>query len=146
MNLYGYIGNSAEVDYLGFAALKSRVLAFFSFVDENGNVVAYFPYVKIYSDIGLTLSHSQFFFDDGSDIGLFSDGKLRSDDEKALFHTYITIRDNLDDKILRKAIKDTPPGTYLFLGSIVEKVNNCNSWAKKVLERYDELINKCKKQ
>lgn len=93
---------------------------------------------------------------------------------------YIKIRDNLDDCILREAIKKTPPKPYSLtrftikvvfeeqstlyqvnnMGQIIPvplsrnvikiiqvinpDTDNCNSWALRVLKKYDELVKKSK--
>lgn len=53
-----------------------------------------------------------FFFDDGTNIGYFPDGLHEDNSEGNERKLHIKIRDKLDDCILRKAIKETPPKPY----------------------------------
>ncbi len=68
----------------------------------------------------------------------------------------VDVRVGLDDDVLREAIAQTPPGQYSVsrisikfirtesdcyeLQFIDPKKDNCNSWADRVLKKYDELI------
>ncbi len=178
-NLYAYVGNSAEWlwDVLGLAYLAVRPLHRLMIISEDGTK-CYALMGKIYSAKGLSLQHSHFFFEDGTNIGYFDDGTLREDDVSDVEKkTYMKVRGNLNDCVLREAIKLTPPKPYSTTrvqlrfqfeqikvpfritlygpiggGSTVLKdvwiispdLDNCNSWADRVLKKYDELIMKSK--
>ena len=180
-NLYAFVNNNGMInfDYLGKGYLARRPLAHTAFTHDGKKY--YTIHGHVYKAEGLSIQHSHFFFDDETNIGYFPDGLHEDNSEGEERKLYIKIRDNLDDCILREAIKKTPPKPYSLtrftikvvfeeqstlyqvnnMGQIIPvplsrnvikiiqvinpDTDNCNSWALRVLKKYDELVKKIKK-
>ena len=167
-NLYDFLNNSAvnQVDIIGEAYLAKRPLQALMWRLTARSWACIAPFVSIDSEKGLETNHSHFFFKDGRNIGYFDSpkgGELRADDApRDIISLYVVVRDNLDDEILDKAISETParryslfripvrvrlvqcPGGEPILVYEYEEKDNCNTWANRVLQKYDKLVNSAK--
>ena len=156
-SLYRYLYNASisNIDFLGAAKLVKRPLLLIRKQCPTGEKIYTIRMMDIVSIFGWKTYHSHFVFDDGSDIGYFEDGKLKPDPDH-LIHA-VDVRVGLDDNILKKAIDLTPPKSYSASRIIIETISygefcvwvaridnetdNCNTWADRVLKKYDELMN-----
>ena len=90
------------------------------------------------------LVHEQLIFEDGespSDVGYFSDGKVKSDsvwkDRK-----WVRVPGRFNDCVMRKAVAQVTPGTYSLLGNSKKNIPqyNCQDYAEALRAKYNELI------
>ena len=169
LNLYNFVNNAKPliVDILGEAYYAIRPLEITTWRSGHRTWASFLPFCKIISKMGYESNHSHFFFKDGSNIGYFNSpngGETRADDAPIeIMGMYKIVRDNLDDEVLKNAIKQTPPKKYSTLRIPTrtevryyhpwcppitiyhyEQKDNCNSWARKVLNKYDEMIKETK--
>ena len=163
-NIYDFLNNAPSYlyDIEGEAYLAKRPLEPLT-VELDSPVgrkyMCFALFRQTNSEKGYEFNHSHFFFDDGSNIGYFGSdngGELRSDTSDYM-SLYKVVRGNLDDKKLLEAIKQTPPHEYSacrFLPRVIRlytkcvcfllfvelvETDNCNSWANRVLEKYDSM-------
>ena len=166
-NIYDFLNNAPSYlyDIEGEAYLAKRPLEPLT-VELDSPVgrkyMCFAPFRQIDSEKGYELNHSHFFFDDGSNIGYFGSdngGELGSDTSDYM-SLYKVVRGNLDDRKLREAIAQTPPHEYsacrflprvrylyikcacisiVYLYYELVETDNCNSWANRVLEKYDSM-------
>ena len=88
------------------------------------------------------ISHEQYFFDDGTNLGFFDDGTVKPDNGD-LLDTYDpnTRSENFDDNLIRQAIQNVELENYLVI-PIWPNTDNCQSWAERVRKEYERLTEK----
>ncbi len=101
-NLYTFVGNATLFNYDndGCAYYATRALGF---LRDHGS----FTKIDIDKANGISFQHSHFFFEDGTNIGYFPEGLIADTP-----NGYTIERNNLDDCILKEAIRKTPPKPY----------------------------------
>jgi hypothetical protein len=80
------------------------------------------------------IAHEQLFFEDGkapANIGFFADSKLQNESD---LKGYRKLPGQYNDCVMRKAARAASKGTY----SLAR--NNCQSWADRVREEYNQLM------
>lgn len=92
------------------------------------------------------IAHEQILFKDGTNVGFFKDGKIRSDVGHKL-SDYREADCGYNDCVLKKAVDKTKTHSYCLLGfSIKKKKFNCQDWADSVRHMYSKLVKDSKIQ
>ncbi|MCW9679746.1 VWD domain-containing protein [Dolichospermum planctonicum UHCC 0167] len=136
-NLYRYVSNDPVIyaDPSGLARFVYRPL--------SGSLGGLYPIGRNPLDnyTNTEIAHEQIFFDDGTNIGFFDDGRVRPDNQENLKNYDQNSKSKYyDDDRLRKAIDNVKVKPYSVIPLPDGKdTDNCQSWAERVRDEYERL-------
>ena len=137
VNLYGFCGNNALAynDKDGRAYFAKRVLAGQSWNDQ-------FSTNTTLGKLNTEWSHEQLFYGTPSnpltDVGYFDDGRVKRDPKRTKYR-YVVTDSGYDDCIMKKAVELVKPKRYNAALAFLPWFDNCQSYAAKLREKYQEL-------
>ena len=137
VNLYGFCGNNALAynDKDGRAYFAKRVLAGQSWNDQ-------FSTNTTLDKLNIEWSHEQLFYGTPSnpltDVGYFDDGRVKRDPKRTKYR-YVVTDSGYDDCIMKKAVELVKPKRYNAALAFLPWFDNCQSYAAKLREKYQEL-------